>query len=346
MGEEQPGGLVIVRASSTRPPSQPPPSQSEAQPHQRPPSRSASVQPPQQHPPNANAAKPPSKKFRADTIDTAAQQRTAKGREREPPPGLRSEPEMDEDVRQMQSETNNLRHQKSRVANGAINPAFQFPAEPTTPEDNHRIRPVMQPIATSETPQILKNKIMRGEVPNPRRKSSISRGKRASSSFENTGVISGCSCARTVDMPCSEIQSRLFVFLAQPHTSVSESMFYKHIDVDLPEPQRAQQLLIWCANRAMNDFADEHAPSSSSRRNVASAGKDPPLSPEDMQLLKSVQEEVIRLLAEKKIDTNVSGDSSSVPPPERTRANEQNVRNRARETKFNEHIQRYVPCMI
>lgn len=136
------------------------------------------------------------------------------------------------------------------------------------------------------------------------------------------------------------------MLLAQPHTSVSESMFYKHIDVDLPEPQRAQQLLIWCANRAMNDFVDEHAPSSSSRRNVASAGKDPPLSPEDIQLLKSVQEEVIRMLAEKKIDTNVSGKFASVPPPERTRTNEQNVRNRARETKFNEHIQRYAFYMV
>lgn len=199
MGEEQPGGLVIVRAPSTRPPSNPPPSLSETQAHQRPPSRSASVQPPQQHPPNANAAKPPSKKFRADTTDTTAQ-RTTRGREREPPPGLRSEPEMDEDVRQMQSETNNLRHQKSRVANGAINPAFQFPTEPTTPENDHRIRPVMEPIAASETPQILRNKIMRGEAPHPRRKSSISRGKRASASFENTGVISGCSCAHNMDL--------------------------------------------------------------------------------------------------------------------------------------------------
>ena len=133
----------------------------------------------------------------------------------------------------------------------------------------------------------------------------------------------------------------LLVFLAQPHTSVSETTFYKHIDVDLPEPQRAQQLLIWCANRAVNDFADEHS-SSSSRRSMASAGKDPPLSQEDLQILKSVQEEVIKMLAEKKIDTNVSGKSGSVPPPERTRENEQNVRNRARETKFNEHIQRCV----
>ena len=75
---------------------------------------------------------------------------------------------------------------------------------------------------------------------------------------------------------------------------------------------------------------------------MTSAGKDPPLSQEDLQILKSVQEEVIKMLAEKKIDTNVSGKSGSVPPPERTRENEQNVRNRARETKFNEHIQRCV----
>ena len=125
---------------------------------------------------------------------------------------------------------------------------------------------------------------------------------------------------------------------------MSESIFYKHIDVDLPEAQRAQQLLIWCANRAMNDLADEFGPSSSSssRRNVASAGKDPPLLADELQLLKSMQEEVIRMLAEKKINTNVSGEPGSVPPPERTRENEQNVRNRAREKKFNDHIQRFV----
>ena len=209
MGEEQPGGLVIVRAPSTRPPSHPPPSRSETQPQQRPPPRSASVQPTQLHPHNANASKPPSKKFRAGSVDTATQQhRTAKGKEREPLPGSRTEPEMDEEVRQMQSETDNLR-QKPRVANGAINPAFQFPLEPSTPEDNFRGRTILQPIPESETPQILKNKIMRGEA-HPRRRSSLTRGKRASSSYENTGVISGCSCVHTV-MWCPEIQCDLFV---------------------------------------------------------------------------------------------------------------------------------------
>ncbi|CAL1717252.1 unnamed protein product [Somion occarium] len=299
VGEEQPGGLVIVRAPSTRLPASQGgnPPNIDAQPHQRPPSRSASIQPPQQHPPNANASKPPSKKFKADTADTI--RRSAKGKERELLPGPRSEPEMDEDVRRMQSEADTLRH-KPRIGNGVVDPSFQFPpsriSRPTTSSD--RIRDISQPIAEQETPQIMKNKIMRGEMPHPRRKSSISRGKRASSSFENTGVIT------------------------QPHTSVADSTFYKHIDVDLPEPQRAQQLLI-C-----------------SRRNVASAGKDPPLLTEDMQLLKSVQEEVIRMLAEKRIDTSVFSQPESAPPREKLRENEQNVRNRAREKKFNDHIQR------
>lgn len=147
-----------------------------------------------------------------------------------------------------------------------------------------------------------------------------------------------------ISFACLSVFFFPFYFIAQPHTSVSESTFYKHIDVDSPEAQRAQQLLIWCANRAVNDFADEYGPSSSSssRRNVASAGKDPPLSADDVQLLKSVQEEVIRMLAEKRVDTNVSGEPGSVPPPERTRENEQNVKNRAREKKFNDHIQRFV----
>lgn len=125
---------------------------------------------------------------------------------------------------------------------------------------------------------------------------------------------------------------------AQPHTSVADSAFYKHIDVELPEPQRAQQLLIWCSHRAVGELT-EKPPNSTSGKGSKAAGKDPPLSKADIQLLKGVQDDVIRMLAEKKVDTNVfspSGDGTS----RSLKPNEQNVKNRARESRFNAHIQK------
>lgn len=128
--------------------------------------------------------------------------------------------------------------------------------------------------------------------------------------------------------------------LAQPHTSVAESSFYKHIDVDLPEPQRAQQLLIWSSHRAMNDLIDD-LQSSSSRRSKRSTGKDPPpISSEDAKLLKGVQEDVIRLLAEKKIDTNVFSPPGALKAPQVLLENERNVMNRKNEKILSEKIQR------
>lgn len=87
----------------------------------------------------------------------------------------------------------------------------------------------------------------------------------------------------------------------------------------------------------------ENPSESSSARVSRHAGKDPPLSKDDLQLLKGLQDSVIHLLAEKKIDTNVfspPGEVASRP----LKPNEQNVKNRAREKKFNAHIQKYDPC--
>lgn len=107
----------------------------------------------------------------------------------------------------MQTETDTLK-QRSRPPK-TVNPAFQFPppngtAKPrkqpsqqqqNTSQTRGRIREVSQPLPLQETPQIHKNKLMRGEaVPgHTRRKSSLTRGKRISSAFENTGVIGECA---------------------------------------------------------------------------------------------------------------------------------------------------------
>ena len=87
----------------------------------------------------------------------------------------------------------------------------------------------------------------------------------------------------------------------------------------------------------MNEIADGSAQSTSGKE--SKAGKDPPLSKDDVSLLKGVQDEVIRMLAEKKIDTNVFSPPEEVAPRS-LKPNEQNIKNRAREEKFNAHIQK------
>ena len=131
--------------------------------------------------------------------------------------------------------------------------------------------------------------------------------------------------------------------LAHPHTSVSVSSFFKHIDSELPEPQRARQLLIWCSNRAMNELADQAPQRSSSKERSTNSGKDPPpLSSAQADILKRTEETLIRMLAEKKVDTNVYGGAGSQNGDAQRplKENEQNVKNRAREARFNAHIQR------
>lgn len=52
---------------------------------------------------------------------------------------------------------------------------------------------------------------------------------------------------------------------------------------------------------------------------------------------------MIRRLAEKQIDTNVYGAADAGDKPKRE--NEQNVKNRVREIKFNAHNQRFVSLL-
>ncbi|KAI0819262.1 Mis12-Mtw1 protein family-domain-containing protein [Trametes gibbosa] len=306
-GEEQPGGLVIVRAPAPANRTlhiEPVPTESRAT------SRQPSVQSQPLH-----STKPPSKKLRADGSSRAV----GKAKDRDVYAATRADPEVDEDVRQMQSEADTLRRrsQAAEQVAGTVSGSFEFPARtPRQPSSSRRNIDTVVPIAEQETPQIEKNKIMRGDTGH-RRRSSVSRGKRISSSFETTGVIS------------------------HPHTSVSVTSFFKHIDAELPEPQRARQLLIWCSNRAMNELANQASQASSSRRKSTNSGKDPPpLSPAQADILKRTEEGLIRMIAERKVDTNVYGGAGSQSGDGRPlRENEQNVKNRAREARFNAHIQ-------
>ena len=124
---------------------------------------------------------------------------------------------------------------------------------------------------------------------------------------------------------------------AQPHSSVSDFTLYKHIDPEVSESQRARQLLVWSAHRALT------APTSSSSRSTLQA-KDPPpkLNSEGVKILEQVQERIIRMLREKSIDTSAHSDETSTKPSTQVKANEQNVMNRNREEKFLARIDRYV----
>ena len=124
---------------------------------------------------------------------------------------------------------------------------------------------------------------------------------------------------------------------AQPHSSVSDYTLYKHIDPEVPESQRARQLLVWSAHRAST------TPTSSASHSTQQ-GKDPPpkLNSEGAKILRQVQERIIKMLVDKIIDTSAYSDDTSTSSSTQVKANEQNVMNRSREEKFLARIERYV----
>ena len=98
-----------------------------------------------------------------------------------------------------------------------------------------------------------------------------------------------------------------------------------------------RQLLVWVASRA----ADPSASTSKGKSKGHEPDPNlPPLPPGGEELLKEVQDDIIRQIAEGKVDTNVYSDPSS--PKKALRENEQNVKNRAREKLFTEQIEEFV----
>ncbi|KAL0953316.1 hypothetical protein HGRIS_004563 [Hohenbuehelia grisea] len=340
-GEEQPSGLLIVRA----PPSsqdrsapnglattqtKPPPRPSSAQAHRIPSSSSSGAGPSQQ----------PTKKFRAGSVPLQSNPRIRD--KRDYAASIAEDPNVEEAVRAMDDEADHLRRQ-SRAHSSHIDPGIQFP--PSTPANGNRRgknrADTLVAVPDRETPQLEKNKSLRdnamaqwtanntpsqrtsslppsGSSSGHRRKSSISsRGKRISGMFEATGIIS------------------------QPHNSVSESSFYKHIDCDLAEPERVRQLLIWCSSRAAASYM---SPLSSSH---PSSSKAPPpqlplLSTKAASALKTVQDDLVRMLAERKLPIRLyySPAERDAEAEGKKKENEQNVKNRQWEQTYSGQIQR------
>ena len=188
------------------------------------------------------------------------------------------------------------------------------------------------PLAPRETPKIEQNRAMRGEgsrTPRtPRRASMSSRGKRLSNSYDRTGIISAWKLRFGRLIP-----DFFFLPVAQPHSSVDDGSLYKHIDSELPDPDRARQLIILGAARAPLPAPRE--------------GKDPPGEPSEkgIKLLQGLKDNVLRLLAERKIDLNATSTDRPGSPANGSldiRPNEQNVNNRARTTRFKDEIRMYV----
>lgn len=129
--------------------------------------------------------------------------------------------------------------------------------------------------------------------------------------------------------------------IAQPHNSVSDTSFYKHIDSDLPDSERVRQLLIWSSSRAAA------ATSSSSTVPSVPAKPLPPLSIAAAKALKSLQDDVLHMLAERRIDLSLYGSSSEPPelPTQPQTENAQNVTNRGWEVTYKSHIEWYVSLL-
>ena len=197
-GDESSGGLMIVRAPSARPSSsqaiRPPPSITSTH-LQTPPSP---PRPPssQSHRPPASTAgpsHPPSKRFRADTADTSS--RTAPRVTHGEP--TRGDPQVDEDVRRMEAETDDLRrtsreNMSSPVA--ALRPEFAFPATTSQQKEKQRQKPKQGKGQRQERPgspesSTREREKERRDSQHQRRSSMGLRGKRISSSFETTGII-------------------------------------------------------------------------------------------------------------------------------------------------------------
>ncbi|KAG7451457.1 uncharacterized protein BT62DRAFT_927158 [Guyanagaster necrorhizus] len=302
-GEEQPGGLIIVRAPSSQPQiersnSQPPPSQSQPptkklradsqQPTNKPKSKAVKPSSSKPHPPTRPATPPPATNRSRDILSSPGDPVT-----------------MASDVRAMENESAYLRKN----------------SKPTESKRKGKGKSVdrTEPLGALETdsPIIERNKAMRegamaaikqyqgsddDNSRTPNRRSSMGRGKRVSASFEAKGI-------------------------SQPHASVHEGSFFKHIDVDLPDAERMRVLLVWCSLRA--------------------AGKEEGLSREAGRVMKVAKEEMVRLLAERQVDVRTSSsgtaggsESGTVAATVTLRENEQNISNRRFEVTYTEQIQR------
>ncbi|KAK8854615.1 hypothetical protein IAR55_003354 [Kwoniella newhampshirensis] len=166
------------------------------------------------------------------------------------------------------------------------------------------------PVMESETPVIRKNQELRGQQ--ARRSSLDHRGGRASSSW-GKGEIT------------------------MPHKSVDHKLFYRHIPTSYPDPIKARMLLVWCANRAVDEAL---RPSKSSSR---SKGKEKETrSDEGDKIIREIMEEFVQKMNRGAVDTSsvfgVPGQNSSATG---LKPHPRNVTNRRVESDTLSAIRKY-----
>ncbi|KAF9048263.1 hypothetical protein BDZ89DRAFT_1057838 [Hymenopellis radicata] len=310
-GEQQPSGLIIVRAPSAPPmnaqsSSRPPTSTSRTN---APAKSTRHASPPAASQPKASTSKVPHPK------PSASQPGLSRSRDILSSPG--DALAIENDVRAMDDESDEYRRQSR--ARSTIHSSFFSNGQPSSPKPRRAMSvDVTQPIPISESPVIERNKALRqgamdairqsreeevSQTPSGhRRRSSVGgRGNRIRVSIESTGTIS------------------------QPHNSVAESSFHKHIPPELPDADRMRLLLSWCSTRANNvpPPEDEDNPF-------------PTLTPKASALLRTVEDKMIRMLSDKQVDTRTSVPRENDVLPQRQ--NEQNESNRRFEVTYTEQI--------
>ncbi|KAJ7939927.1 Mis12-Mtw1 protein family-domain-containing protein [Mycena leptocephala] len=252
--------------------------------------------------PKPGPSSPPAKKFKADGFSVPPQ----------PARNASVDPVVEKDVREMEDEGDRLRHTTidPSLASMSFRPSLpeKPPPKPKSTRSKKRLTIVDTEVPLLDgTPQAERNKILRstangrdGRTPDPELDPKTH--QRRSSLGGRGKRISNL------------FQAGAF---ALPHPKVHEESFYKHIDRDLPDAEQLRQLLIWSASRAASS---------------SSASK---LPPEDASALKTIANDMARMLAERRIDLSLFGPDDEDAPKG---TNAQNEKNKQWEVVYSEQL--------
>ncbi|KAJ7479987.1 Mis12-Mtw1 protein family-domain-containing protein [Mycena galericulata] len=240
--------------------------------------------------PTAGPSNPPAKKFKADTSRGLSVPLT----------GVRNasvDPVVERDVRDMEDEADRLR--RASRAHTTIDPALAgsssgiaFRSSPEKqPRGPRRANPTpkrkQQLVVDTEeplregTPQGARNKALRGDA-----MAAIARdaGRVRTPEPDPKAHRRRSSLGGRGHRVSSSFQEGAFTL---PHSRVKEESFYKHVDRDVPPSEQVRQMLVWSASRA--------AGASSSY-----------LPPEDGAVASTIHHDMMRRLAERRIDLSLS----------------------------------------
>ncbi|WWC90557.1 uncharacterized protein L201_005493 [Kwoniella dendrophila CBS 6074] len=205
----------------------------------------------------------------------------------------------------------------STSSNSKMEPPKQFIRKTRQSMGRTRVQELSKesviPLMESETPVIRKNQQIRGQQ--ARRSSLDHRGSRASSSW-GRGEIT------------------------MPHKNVDSKLFYRHIPSSYPEPIKARMLLVWCADRALQESL--HVSSSSKRdKGKGKAKQDEGRTEEGDKMLNEIMDEFVREMNRGGVDTSVFGVPGQEPTVTGLKPHPRNVSNRKVEAATNADIKKF-----